>query len=163
MIGALAACSSDKKVEKKEEPKANAYTLSDNVKDGSVIDGVMTDIKNDNPILKRTTPEWIETCVLYEVNIRQYTEEGTFAAFEKHLDRLKETGINTLWLMPIHPISETKRKGTLGSYYSVTDYKGVNPESRMTSSQYSSPLISGYQRGGFPVTSTVTVGVDVKF
>ena len=128
MIGALAACSSGKKDEKKEEPKANTYTLSDSVKDGSVIDGVMTDIKNDNPILKRTTPEWIETCVLYEVNIRQYTEEGTFAAFEKHLDRLKETGINTLWLMPIHPISETKRKGTLGSYYSVTDYKGVNPE-----------------------------------
>ena len=128
MIGALAACSSGKKEEKKEEPKANEYTMSDSVKEGSVIDGVMTDIKNDNPILKRTTPSWLETCVLYEVNIRQYTEEGTFAAFEKHLDRLKETGINTLWLMPIHPISKTNRKGTLGSYYSVTDYKDVNPE-----------------------------------
>lgn len=128
IIGALAACSSGKKDEKKEEPKTNGYTISDSVKDGSVIDGVMTDIKNDDPILKRTTPEWVETCVLYEVNIRQYTEEGTFAAFEKHLDRLKEMGINTLWLMPIHPISKTNRKGTLGSYYSVTDYKDVNPE-----------------------------------
>lgn len=131
LITALVACSSgkkDEKAEKKEEAKANEYTMSDNVKEGSVIDGVMTDIQKDDPILKRTTPSWLETCVLYEVNIRQYTEEGTFAAFEKHLDRLKETGINTLWLMPIHPISETKRKGTLGSYYSVTDYKAVNPE-----------------------------------
>ncbi len=131
MIGALAACSSgkkDEKAEKEEEAKANAYTMSENIKDGSVIDGVMTDIKNDDPILKRTTPSWLETCVLYEVNIRQYTEEGTFAAFEKHLDRLKETGINTLWLMPIHPISKTNRKGSLGSYYSVTDYRDVNPE-----------------------------------
>ena len=127
MIGTLVACSSDKKEEQKE-PKANEYVMSDNVKEETVIDGVMTDILNDDPILKRTTPSWIETCVLYEVNIRQYTEEGTFAAFEKHLDRLKETGINTLWLMPIHPISKTKRKGTLGSYYSVTDYKDVNPE-----------------------------------
>ena len=127
MIGTLVACSSDKKEEQKE-PKANEYIMSDNVKEETVIDGVMTDILNEDPILKRTTPSWIETCVLYEVNIRQYTEEGTFAAFEKHLDRLKETGINTLWLMPIHPISKTKRKGTLGSYYSVTDYKDVNPE-----------------------------------
>ena len=49
------------------------------------------------------------------------------------------------------------------AYIWSKDYKGVNPESRMTSGQYSSPMISGYQRGGFPVTSTVTLGVDVKF
>lgn len=124
MIFALAACSSDKK----EEKKANDYVLSEDVKEGSVIDGVMLDIKKDDPILQRTTASWLDTCVLYEVNIRQYTEEGTFAAFERHLDRLKDMGINTLWLMPIHPISEKNRKGTLGSYYSVTDYKEVNPE-----------------------------------
>jgi len=106
----------------------NDYIMSDNVEDGSVIDGVMTDIGGSDPILKKTVASWLDTCVLYEVNIRQYTEEGTFKAFESHLDRLKDMGINTLWLMPIHPISETNRKGTLGSYYSVSDYKAVNPE-----------------------------------
>lgn len=126
IILSLAACSSEKK--EQEAIKKNAYTLSEQVKDESVIDGVMTDIKSDDPLLQRTSASWLNTCVLYEVNIRQYTEEGTFAAFEKHLDRLKDMGINTLWLMPIHPISETNRKGTLGSYYSVTDYKAVNPE-----------------------------------
>lgn len=106
----------------------NAYILSDQVKEGSVIDGLMTDISGKNAILERTTASWADTCVMYEVNIRQFTEEGTFAAFEGHLDRLRDMGINTLWLMPIHPISETGRKGTLGSYYAVSDYRGVNPE-----------------------------------
>ncbi len=54
--------------------------------------------------------------------------KGTFKAFEKHLPRLKEMGVGILWLMPIHPIGEKNRKGTLGSYYSVKDYKAVNPE-----------------------------------
>lgn len=73
-------------------------------------------------------PEWTKDAVIYEVNLRQYTQEGTFAAFEEHLDELKEMGINTLWFMPIHPISETNRVGTLGSYYSVSNYREVNPE-----------------------------------
>jgi cyclomaltodextrinase / maltogenic alpha-amylase / neopullulanase len=73
-------------------------------------------------------PEWSYNSVIYEVNLRQYTEEGTFKAFEEHLPRLKELGVDILWLMPIHPIGEMKRKGTLGSYYSVKDYKAVNPE-----------------------------------
>lgn len=72
--------------------------------------------------------EWAKDAVIYEVNVRQYTEEGTFAAFSEHLQTLKDMGINTLWFMPIHPISETKRSGVLGSYYSVTDYREVNPE-----------------------------------
>ncbi len=62
------------------------------------------------------------------MNLRQYTPEGTFAAFQHHLPRLKELGVDVLWFMPIHPISETNRKGTLGSYYSISDYKGINPE-----------------------------------
>lgn len=66
--------------------------------------------------------------VMYEVNIRCYTEEGTFSAFREHLPRLKELGVDVLWLMPIHPISETNRLGTLGSYYSITDFYGINPE-----------------------------------
>ena len=72
--------------------------------------------------------EWLNDAVLYEVNIRQYTPEGTFNAFAEHLPRLKELGVDILWLMPIHPISEKNRKGGLGSYYSVADYKGINPE-----------------------------------
>lgn len=73
-------------------------------------------------------PEWSRDMVLYEVNVRQYTPEGTFDAFSEHLPRLKEMGINALWLMPIHPIGEVNRKEGLGSYYSVKDFKAVNPE-----------------------------------
>lgn len=72
-------------------------------------------------------PEWIKDAVIYEVNVRQYTEEGTFEAFKKHLPRLKELGVDILWLMPVHPIGELNRKGELGSYYSVKDYKKVDP------------------------------------
>jgi len=73
-------------------------------------------------------PEWIKNSTMYEVNIRQYTPEGTFNAFSSHLPRLKELGVDILWLMPIHPIGEVNRKGPLGSYYSVKDYLGINPE-----------------------------------
>lgn len=111
-----------------EAPAAVPYVLSDEVIEGSVIDGLMTDISGKDPILQRTTASWADTCVMYEVNVRQFTEEGTFAAFEGHLDRLRDMGINTLWLMPIHPISVEGRKGTLGSYYAVQDYREVNPE-----------------------------------
>lgn len=73
-------------------------------------------------------PEWSRNAVIYEVNTRQYTPEGTFEAFRNHIPRLKELGVDILWFMPIHPISELNRKGELGSYYAVADYKGVNPE-----------------------------------
>lgn len=73
-------------------------------------------------------PEWAVDATIYEVNIRQYSEEGTFSAFEEHIPRLKEMGVEILWLMPIHPIGELNRKGSLGSYYAVADYFAVNPE-----------------------------------
>lgn len=73
-------------------------------------------------------PEWSRNAVIYEVNTRQYTPEGTFKAFSAHIPRLKELGVDILWFMPIHPISKEKRKGELGSYYAVADYKAVNPE-----------------------------------
>lgn len=73
-------------------------------------------------------PAWIMQGNIYEVNVRQYTPEGTFKAFEKHLDRLKEMGVQTLWFMPINPISKVDRKGVLGSYYAVSSYVDVNPE-----------------------------------
>ncbi len=72
--------------------------------------------------------EWIYNSTIYEVNIRQYTPEGTFKAFESHLSRLKELGVDVIWFMPIHPIGVVNRKGSLGSYYSVKDYIAVNPE-----------------------------------
>lgn len=75
-----------------------------------------------------STVTWAKGSNIYEVNIRQYTSEGTFAAFAEHLPRLKEMGIEILWLMPITPISEKIRQGTLGSYYACSSYTDVNPE-----------------------------------
>lgn len=75
-----------------------------------------------------TFPEWSKNAVIYEANIRQFTEEGTFRAFEEHLPKLKEMGVDIIWFMPIQPVGEKNRKGTLGSYYSVKNYKMVNPE-----------------------------------
>lgn len=73
-------------------------------------------------------PEWSRNSVIYEVNIRQYSKEGTFTAFEKDLPRIKNLGVDVIWLMPIHPIGVKNRKEPLGSYYSVKDYMAVNPE-----------------------------------
>src|SRR5450631_2733565 len=73
-------------------------------------------------------PDWIMQGNIYEVNVRQYTREGTLKAFAKHLDRLKSMGVQTLWFMPLNPISRVDRKGTLGSYYAVSDYTALNPE-----------------------------------
>lgn len=72
--------------------------------------------------------QWSYSAVLYEMNIRQLTPEGTLRAAEKKLDFLREMGIDAIWLMPIYPIGEQGRKGSLGSYYSIRDYKDVNPE-----------------------------------
>lgn len=74
------------------------------------------------------TPEWVKNAVIYEVNVRQYTPEGTFNAFTEHLPRLKTLGVDILWFMPVNPIGVKNRKGPLGSYYSVKDYTAVNPE-----------------------------------
>ncbi len=90
-------------------------------------------------------PDWAKSANIYEVNVRNYTPEGTFKAFQQHLSRLKDMGVDILWLMPIHPISEAKRKAEdklltseiedeeerkkyLGSPYAVADYKATNPD-----------------------------------
>ena len=70
----------------------------------------------------------LERSVVYELNVRQYTPEGTFAAAQGQLPRLKDAGVDIIWLMPIYPIGVKERKGTLGSYYAVKDYCDVNPE-----------------------------------
>ncbi|WP_029035942.1 alpha-amylase family glycosyl hydrolase [Salinimicrobium xinjiangense] len=87
----------------------------------------------------------LESAVIYEANIRQYSPEGTFEAFTKDIPQLKDLGVKVIWLMPVYPISEVKRKATgdlsiediedpeerkkyLGSYYAIADYTGINPE-----------------------------------
>ncbi|WP_308634852.1 alpha-amylase family glycosyl hydrolase [Paenibacillus silvisoli] len=113
---ALGACSSS------NEEKASSSTTS-KAKEANSSKAATTTETAGTPV-----PEWADKAIMYEVNVRQYTKEGTFKAFEAHLPRLKELGVDILWLMPIHPISEMKRNGSLGSYYAVADYKAVNPE-----------------------------------
>ena len=71
---------------------------------------------------------WSLNTSIYEINLRQYTEAGTFVAFQEHLPRLRDMGVGILWFMPITPISIKKRLGTLGSYYACSDYTSTNPE-----------------------------------
>ena len=73
-------------------------------------------------------PAWTRNAVVYEINVRQYTPEGTFTALQRHLPRLRNLGVDVLWLMPVQPIGKVNRKGTLGSPYSVADYTAINPE-----------------------------------
>ena len=91
-----------------------------------------TDVEADKyapePYVQVNHPEWTKDAVIYQINLRQFTPEGTFFAAQSHLPRLKELGVDILWLMPIHPIGERNRKRTLGSPYAVKDYFGVNPE-----------------------------------
>jgi 1,4-alpha-glucan branching enzyme len=80
------------------------------------------------PYVKIQHPVWSRQAVLYQLNTRQFTPEGTFRAAEKQLPRLKALGVDIIWLMPVNPIGVKNRKGTLGSPYAVRDYYGVNPE-----------------------------------
>jgi glycosidase len=80
------------------------------------------------PTARLTHPDWCRSAAIYQVNTRQFTAEGTLAAARRELPRLRELGVTILWLMPIHPIGEQQRKGTLGSPYAVRDYLAVNPE-----------------------------------
>jgi glycosidase len=79
-------------------------------------------------IAQKNTPEWAYNATIYEINVRQFSKEGTFTAVTKQLPRLKAMGVDIIWLMPIHPIGIKNRKGTLGSYYAVKDYQKVNEE-----------------------------------
>lgn len=85
-------------------------------------------VERDSTFTTVNHPEWSRNAVIYEVNLRQYTPSASVKEFATHLPRLKELGVDILWFMPIHPISELNRKGELGSYYAVKDYKGFNPE-----------------------------------
>ena len=78
--------------------------------------------------IRHAHPEWSYSAVLYEMNVRQLTPEGTLKAAEAKLEFLRSIGIDAVWLMPIYPIGKEQRKGSLGSYYSIADYCAVNPE-----------------------------------
>jgi glycosidase len=78
--------------------------------------------------VKLTHPEWSKSAAIYQLNTRQFSEEGTFKAAQEQLPRLKDLGVDIIWLMPIHAIGEKNRKGTFGSPYAVKDYYSVNPE-----------------------------------
>ena len=73
-------------------------------------------------------PDWSKNVGIYKVNVRQFSEEGTFGEVTEYLPKIKAMGIDLVWLMPIYEIGEKNRKGSLGSYYSIQDYKSVNPE-----------------------------------
>lgn len=100
--------------------------------------------KSDTPLVP--FPERAKDMVIYEVNIRQYTPEGTFNAFAAHLPRLEELGVDILWVMPIQPIGEKNRKGGLGSYYSIQDYTAVNPD-HGTLDDFKSMMSQAHDRG----------------
>lgn len=85
-------------------------------------------IQNTTTMQTVAAPQWILNTNIYEVNLRQYTAAGTLNAFAKELPRLKEMGVQTLWFMPITPIAQKNKKGTLGSYYAAADYTSVSPE-----------------------------------
>jgi glycosidase len=85
-------------------------------------------VENEMPLPDSRHPEWVKSANIYEVNVRQYTAEGTLWAFEAHLPRLKEMGVDILWFMPVQPIGELNRKGELGSYYSIADYTAIHPD-----------------------------------
>ena len=90
--------------------------------------GFSTSVFAQDNVTVQGHPQWIMQGNIYEVNVRQYTPEGTFEAFAKNLDRLHNMGVQTLWFMPINPISKVDRKGSLGSYYAVANYEAINPE-----------------------------------
>jgi len=78
--------------------------------------------------IEKSMPEWAKDASIYEVNIRQHTVDGTFAAFTEDIPRIKEMGMDILWIMPIQEIGLKNRKGTIGSYYSIKDYTKTNPQ-----------------------------------
>ena len=74
------------------------------------------------------TKKSLRNQVLYSIYVRNYSKEGTFAAVQADLDRIKALGTDIIWLLPIHPTGEKNRKGSLGSPYAIRDYRAVNPE-----------------------------------
>lgn len=116
----LAACSPE--TNSGNEPSIDMTQIVDETTSGS------EQAVDSAPVSSVTHPDWSVNAAIYQINTRQFTPEGTFAAAAEELPRLADMGIDIVWLMPIHPIGEVNRKGTLGSPYAVQDYFAVNPE-----------------------------------
>ena len=84
--------------------------------------------RNVSKLTARPTRDWVRDGVVYEIYPRAFSEAGNFNGITARLDQLKDLGVNILWLMPIHPIGQEKKKGTIGSPYAVRDYYGINPD-----------------------------------
>jgi glycosidase len=80
------------------------------------------------PEVELTHPEWSKAATIYQLNTRQFSPEGTLRAAAQQLPRIRDLGVDIVWLMPINPIGQVNRKGSLGSPYAVQDYFAVNPE-----------------------------------
>ena len=76
----------------------------------------------------RASPDWVKDAVIYEIFPRQYSQKGDFDSITADLDRLQTLGVTVLWLMPIHPVGQLKKKGTIGSPYAVQDFYAINPD-----------------------------------
>lgn len=96
----------------------------ENQTENQVTTGDSTAIKNGQA---SPAPDWAKNATIYEVNTRHFSPAGTFNAVTKQLPRLKELGVDIVWMMPIYPISQKNKKGTLGNPYAIADYKAVNP------------------------------------
>jgi len=122
LITIITGCFKKQVVTKTSEQTETTTEIKPTVKTNKPVE-----LKEPITAINTDVPKWSKDAIMYEVNIRQYSPEGTFKAVEKDLDRIKKLGVDILWLMPIHPIGDAKRKGSLGSYYAVKDYKAVNP------------------------------------
>jgi cyclomaltodextrinase len=83
---------------------------------------------DDSMLVAHGSPDWVKDGVIYEIFPRDFSSTGDLAGVTKQLDRLQQLGVNILWLMPIHPLGEREKKGTLGSPYAVRDYYAINPD-----------------------------------
>lgn len=97
----------------------------------------------------RSSPEWLRSGIIYQVNTRTFSPQGNFAGVTAQLPRLKQLGVNILWLMPIHPIGRDRAKGSIGSPYAVRDYEAINPAFGTAADLHD--LVAAAHRQGFKV------------
>ena len=96
---------------------------------GALASPALAEVRHEpRPYVQFANAPWTHDAVIYQVNTRQFTRQGTLRAASAHLPRLAAMGVDIVWLMPIHPIGEVNRKGTLGSPYAVKDYRAINPD-----------------------------------
>jgi cyclomaltodextrinase len=104
----------------------------------------------------RKSPDWLRQAVVYEIFPRNFSSEGNFNAITRRLDELKDLGVDVLWLMPIHPIGEKQKKGSIGSPYAVRDYYAINPDYGTTNDL--KQLIAGAHQRGMKVILDIVAG-----